>query len=105
MGTGALGDLVVLRLARRNAGYKEPEMRLWILALAFVYGAVGYFMYGWAASYGKSWVLIAVGLGGMIAQQVAAASIATAYAMECFEGVRLHSSLCTFQTKSIRAAN
>lgn len=87
MGTGALGDLVVLRLARRNAGYKEPEMRLWILSLAFVYGAVGYFMYGWAASYGKSWVLIAVGLGGMIAQQVAAASVATAYAMECFEGI------------------
>ncbi|KAL3459683.1 major facilitator superfamily domain-containing protein [Aspergillus heterothallicus] len=87
MGTGALGDLLVLRLARRNNGYKEPEMRLWILGLAFIYAAVGYFMYGWAASGGKSWVLIAVGLGAMIAQQVAAASVATAYAMECFEGV------------------
>ncbi|KAL2838965.1 major facilitator superfamily domain-containing protein [Aspergillus pseudoustus] len=87
MGTGALGDILVLRLARRNAGYKEPEMRLWILAFAFVYAAVGYFMYGWAANGGKSWVLIAVGLGAMIAQQVTAASVATAYAMECFEGV------------------
>ncbi len=96
MGTGALGDIVVLRLARRNAGYKEPEMRLWILSLAFVYGAVGYFMYGWAASYGKSWVLIAVGLGGMIAQQVSAASVATAYAMECFEGVSLVSFYYNF---------
>jgi hypothetical protein len=87
MATGALGDVLTLRLARKNNGYKEPEMRLWTLAPAFVYGAVGYFMYGWAASEGNSWVLIAVGLGAMIAQQVSAASVATAYAMECFEGV------------------
>ncbi|CEN62386.1 hypothetical protein ASPCAL09020 [Aspergillus calidoustus] len=87
MATGALGDYLTLHLARKNNGYKEPEMRLWTLAPAFVYGAVGYFMYGWAASEGNSWVLIAVGLGAMIAQQVSAASVATAYAMECFEGI------------------
>ncbi|KAL4940607.1 hypothetical protein BDV06DRAFT_230196 [Aspergillus oleicola] len=87
MGTGALGDLLVLRLAHRNGGYKEPEMRLWILSISFVYAAVGYFMYGWAASKGNSWVLIAIGLGAMIAQQVSAASVGTAYAMECFEGI------------------
>ncbi|KAL2858269.1 major facilitator superfamily domain-containing protein [Aspergillus pseudodeflectus] len=87
MATGALSDYLTLHLARKNNGYKEPEMRLWTLAPAFVYGAVGYFMYGWAASEGNSWVLIAVGLGAMIAQQVSAASVATAYAMECFEGI------------------
>ncbi|KAJ0413903.1 major facilitator superfamily domain-containing protein [Aspergillus carlsbadensis] len=87
MATGALGDILTLHLARKNNGYKEPEMRLWTLAPSFVYGAVGYFMYGWAASEGNSWVLIAVGLGAMIAQQVSAASVATAYAMECFEGI------------------
>ncbi|KAL4971719.1 major facilitator superfamily domain-containing protein [Aspergillus desertorum] len=87
MATGALGDILTLRLARQNNGYKEPEMRLWTLGLSFIYGAVGYFMYGWSASEGRSWVLIAVGLGGMIAQQVSAASVATAYAMECFEGI------------------
>lgn len=63
-------------------------MRLWTLGFSFIYGAVGYFMYGWAAKAGESWALIAVGLGGMIAQQVSATSIATTYAMECFEGVR-----------------
>ncbi|KAL4932543.1 putative MFS transporter [Aspergillus undulatus] len=87
MGTGALGDLLVLRLSHHNAGYKEPEMRLWILSFSFVYAAVGYFMYGWAAERGDSWVFIAVGLGAMIAQQVSAVSVATAYGMECFEGV------------------
>jgi hypothetical protein len=63
-------------------------MRLWTLSFSFIYGAVGYFMYGWASNAGESWALIAVGLGGMIAQQVSATSIATTYAMECFEGVR-----------------
>lgn len=87
MGTGYLGDLIVLRLARRNKGYKEPEMRLWTLSLSFIYGGVGYFSYGWTAEAGSSWVGIAIGLGAMIAQQVSATSIATTYAMECFEGV------------------
>ncbi|KAJ9616006.1 hypothetical protein H2204_014175 [Knufia peltigerae] len=87
MGTGYLGDLIVLRLARRNKGYKEPEMRLWTLSLSFIYGGVGYFSYGWTAEAGSSWVGIAIGLGAMIAQQVSATSIATTYAMECFEGI------------------
>ena len=29
MGIGSLSDYLVLFLARRNKGYKEPEMRLW----------------------------------------------------------------------------
>ncbi|KAL3471473.1 major facilitator superfamily domain-containing protein [Aspergillus californicus] len=87
MATGALGDIVVVRLSRHNKGYKEPEMRLWTLLFSFSYAVIGYFMYGWAAATGRSWVLIAVGLGGMIAQQVSATSVATAYAMECFEGL------------------
>ncbi|KAL4806541.1 major facilitator superfamily domain-containing protein [Aspergillus unguis] len=87
MATASLSDILVLRLSRKNAGYKEPEMRLWALSASLLYAALGYFMYGWAAANGSSWVLIAIGLGGMIAQQVSAASIATAYAMECFEGI------------------
>ena len=87
MGTGYFGDQIVLRLARRNNGYKEPEMRLWALCFSFVYGGVGYFAYGWCSKEGASWVGIAFGLGAMIAQQVSATSIATTYAMECFEGV------------------
>ena len=87
MGTGYLGDLIVIRLARRNKGYKEPEMRLWTLILSFIYGGVGYFSYGWTAQAGSSWVGIAIGLCAMIAQQVSATSIATTYAMECFEGL------------------
>lgn len=85
--TGMLSDHIVIYLARRNGGLKEPEMRLWTLCVSFVFAAVGYQLYGWGAQEHASWVAIAVGLGGMIAHQVSACTIATAYAMECFPGV------------------
>lgn len=87
MGVGYMSDWVVLILARRNRGYKEPEMRLWISILPFIFAAVGYFLYGWCATAGAHWITLAIGLCCMIAQQVSATSLATAYAMECFDGV------------------
>ncbi|KAF7895623.1 uncharacterized protein EAF01_009585 [Botrytis porri] len=47
--TGVLSDHIVIFLARRNKGVKEPEMRLWTLTASFVYAAVGYLLYGWVA--------------------------------------------------------
>ncbi|KAJ6160305.1 hypothetical protein N7470_003701 [Penicillium chermesinum] len=87
MGIGALSDWVVIVLARRNKGYKEPEMRVWACIFPFIFGAVGYFTYGWAATNGDHWIAIAVALCCLIAQQVSITSMATAYAMECFDGV------------------
>ncbi|KAG2417260.1 hypothetical protein HFD88_008479 [Aspergillus terreus] len=87
MGIGYLSDWIVLYLARRNKGYKEPEMRLWTQIFPFLFAAVGYFTYGWGAQKGDHWMSIAVGLCCMIAQQVSATSIATAYAMECFDRI------------------
>ncbi|OJI85423.1 hypothetical protein ASPTUDRAFT_118102 [Aspergillus tubingensis CBS 134.48] len=85
--TSVMGDKIVIYLARRNDGVKEPEMRLWALTPCFIYSAVGYELYGWGAQEGAHWMTITVGIGAMIAQQVAATSTATAYAMECFPGV------------------
>jgi len=85
--TGTLSDQIVIRLARRNGGVKEPEMRLWTLGFSMVYTLLGYFLYGWGAQTGAHWMTIAFGVGCMIAHQVSACAIATAYAMECFPGV------------------
>ncbi|KIW79602.1 hypothetical protein Z517_06214 [Fonsecaea pedrosoi CBS 271.37] len=85
--TGVLGDHVVIFCARRNSGVKEPEMRLWTLCLSFIYAALGYQLYGWGAEFGLHWMTIGFGVGCMIAHQVSACSIATAYAMECFPGI------------------
>lgn len=62
-------------------------MRLWVYIFPFIFGAVGYFTYGWAATNGDHWMAIAVALCCLIAQQVSITSLATAYAMECFDGV------------------
>jgi hypothetical protein len=91
--TGVLGDQIVIRLARRNGGVKEPEMRLWTLGFCFIYSTVGYNLYGWGAEKGLHWITIAIGVGCMIAHQVSACSVATAYAMESFPGVSLYLSL------------
>jgi MFS family permease len=85
--TGVLSDQLVIYLARRNGGIKEPEMRLYMLVVCFIYAAVGYMLYGWGAQLGLHWITVAIGICGMIAHQVSACTIATAYAMECFPGV------------------
>ncbi|OJJ82543.1 putative MFS transporter [Aspergillus glaucus CBS 516.65] len=87
MAIGTLSDTLVLTLTRRNNGYKEPEMRLYTYIFSLLLAAVGYFTYGWAATAGSHWMAVAVGLCCMIAQQVSATSIATAYAMECFDQI------------------
>jgi MFS family permease len=94
--TGVLADTIVVFFARRNNGVKEPEMRLWTLCISFFYAGVGYLLYGWAADAELPWIAIAIGLGAMIAHQVSACSIATAYAMDCFPGVS--SKLLTIRT-------
>ncbi|KAL3469495.1 MFS transporter [Aspergillus californicus] len=85
--TGAASDRLVLYLARRNGGVKEPEMRLWALVACAVYALVGYNLYGWGAQYSMHWMVIAVGLGLMLTHQVASCAIAATYAMDCFPGV------------------
>ncbi|KAJ6131682.1 hypothetical protein N7471_006897 [Penicillium samsonianum] len=87
MGVGSLSDWLVLVLSRRNKGYKEPEMRIWAYIFPFIFGAVGYFTYGWAATNGEHWIAVAVALCCLIAQQVSITSLATTYAMECFDGI------------------
>lgn len=88
-GTGVLSDQVVIFLARRNGGVKEPEMRLWMLIPCSIYAVLGYMLYGWGAQTGAHWMTVAVGVGAMISHQVGACAIATAYAMECFPGVSI----------------
>lgn len=72
--TSALGDYIVIYLARYNDGVKEPEMRMWVLGICMIYAALGYQIYGWGAEEGAHWITIAIGIGAMIAQQVAATS-------------------------------
>lgn len=85
--SGSISDYVVIFFAKRNNGIKEPEMRLYAMILPFIFGSIGYMMYGWGAEQQDKWPLISVGMGFMTAQQVSSCSIATSYAMDCFRGI------------------
>lgn len=51
--SGTLSDWLVVRLAKRNGGVKEPEMRLWLAYPAAVLSAVGLIV--WGVSVDRSW--------------------------------------------------
>ncbi|KAF5004120.1 hypothetical protein FDECE_9334 [Fusarium decemcellulare] len=85
-GISVLSDQLVIYLARRNGGIREPEMRLWMLVPCFFCAGGGYLLYGWGAQSGAHWITIGIGIGGMITHQVGACAIATTYAMESFPG-------------------
>lgn len=85
--SGSASDYIVIYFAKRNNGIKEPEMRLYAMIFPFIFGSIGYMMYGWGAQQEDKWPVISVGIGFMTAQQVSSCSIATSYAMDCFRGI------------------
>ncbi|KAJ5412246.1 uncharacterized protein N7487_006605 [Penicillium crustosum] len=53
---GLLGDRSILYYAKRNRGYYEPEMRLYILHLPAIFMAGGLIMFGATISRGMHWI-------------------------------------------------
>ncbi|CAI6092421.1 unnamed protein product [Clonostachys chloroleuca] len=58
---GLLGDWVVVRLAKRNGGIFEPEMRLYILPFPAICQGAGLALYGVAADRGWHWIYPSIG--------------------------------------------
>lgn len=60
---GRFSDSIILRLAKRNGGIYEPEMRLWLI-LAFVpFVAIGLLTFGLGLANGQPWWVLSLGLG------------------------------------------
>lgn len=58
---GPFSDWVVVRLARRNGGVYEPEMRLYPLSIPAIFMAGGTIMFGVTADRGMHWIYPSVG--------------------------------------------
>ncbi|KAL2671165.1 hypothetical protein Neosp_013739 [[Neocosmospora] mangrovei] len=58
---GLLGDWLIVRLARRNGGIFEPEMRLYILGLPALSMGAGLVVYGVTVDRGLHWIYPSIG--------------------------------------------
>jgi MFS family permease len=85
--SGHVADWVALRLARRNNGIREPEHRLWVLAVSGVISAAGLILWGVGADHEVHWVGLVFGLGMLTFGCVTGGSIAVSYSVDCFKEI------------------
>ncbi|KAI7166494.1 MFS general substrate transporter, partial [Hortaea werneckii] len=84
---GTMTDRLALFLARRNSGVREPEQRLWPLALAGLFSCAGLITWGVGAYHDIHWVGLAFGLGMMVFGVIVGGSIGLSYAVDCFKEI------------------
>ncbi|KAJ5609673.1 hypothetical protein N7528_010240 [Penicillium herquei] len=84
---GPLSDYIALRLARRNNGIFEPEMRLWLTLIFTPFVPAGLFMFGIGLNNGSHWLLPAFGLGVTGFGVVPASSAALTYLTDAYTDI------------------
>ncbi|ODV92351.1 hypothetical protein CANCADRAFT_937 [Tortispora caseinolytica NRRL Y-17796] len=82
---GDFTDKLALKLARRNGGVREPEMRLWTGIIALITTPVGMWMYGIGAARGNHWIVPVLGFGIAAIGNTLAASLPYTYALDCYK--------------------
>lgn len=89
---GPLSDWYVLRRARQNKGFMEPEFRLWLLVCPAILNTAGLLMYGIGAYDGLPWI-ISAGVGtALIGFGIGSAgAICLTYAVDCYPGIAAES--------------
>lgn len=85
--SGNAADAIALRLARRNKGIREPEHRLWVLAVSGVVSAAGLIIWGVGAYNHIHWVGLVFGLGMLTFGCVTGGSMAVSYNVDCFKEI------------------
>lgn len=85
--SGNLSDWVVLRLARRNGGIREPEQRLWGLLVSGLITASGLILWGVGAAKGVQFMGLIIGVGMVTFGVVSGGSISLAYTVDCFKDI------------------
>lgn len=90
---GRLSDSIILRLAKKNGGIYEPEMRLWLI-LAFVpFIAIGLLTFGLGLANGQPWWVLSLGLGIAAFGTTPANGLSLTYLTDSYNEVRHRISL------------
>lgn len=84
---GRLSDWTILKLAKRNGGVYEPEMRLWIFVPFIPFQVAGAFWFGYALQGGQSWVAVAFAWGMCSFGSAPISSIALTYMTDAYNEV------------------
>lgn len=85
--SGTVADKLAIHLARRNNGIREPEQRLWPLAVAGIFSAAGLILWGVGAYHDVHWVGLIFGLGMLVFGLIVGGSIGLSYAVDCFKEI------------------
>jgi MFS family permease len=85
--SGQFADWLMLRLARRNNGTREPEQRLWALLLSAILSSGGLILWGVGASRDVHYMGPIFGLGFVTFGVVCGGSISLSYAVDCFKDI------------------
>ncbi|EGC41167.1 MFS transporter [Histoplasma capsulatum var. duboisii H88] len=83
--SGVIADKFAIYLARRNKGVREPEQRLWPLALTALITTGGLITWGVGAAYGVHWICLMFGMGMMAFGFMTGGSFAISYNVDCFK--------------------
>lgn len=86
---GPLSDWIVVKLARRNNGVYEPEMRFWVFLPFIPFQLAGAWWFGYALANKWSWVHVALGYGISFFGSAPLQSLALTYMLDAYNGMNL----------------
>lgn len=84
---GRVSDWAILKLAKRNRGVYEPEMRLWVFVPFIPFQVAGAFWFGYALQGGQSWVGVALAWAMCSFGSAPISSIALTYMTDAYNEV------------------
>jgi MFS family permease len=85
--SGPLSDWLIIYMARRNGGVREPEHRLWVAMVPLLIHPAGFILYGVGAAHDVHWVAILFGLGFVCACLPMGSAVAFNYILDSYKEV------------------
>lgn len=98
---GTVIDISSQRMAKRNGGLREPEMRLPAIALVCITAPLALLLYGAGIQHGLSWVMPTFGLGLINFSIVAGGNVAIVYAIDCYKPITMEVTTAILGYKSV----
>ena len=83
--SGYIGDIIVLRIARRNGGILEPEHRLWLFGLSVVLIPFSLILWGVGAAHGVHWFGLVFAMAVIAASNSISIQLSVSYAIDSYK--------------------